>query len=130
MNKKLQDSLSTATRPFSASVGEHIGAEAGAKMVKSFYDAHPEQAYGHLIGREIIEKILAQPGCAGLSIHPAYNEENVRQLVFVGVDIDGQQILKYAVIGENGNIEIKDGLVADRIIIEDDAESTSSWSWF
>ena len=85
-----------------------------------------------MIGREIIEKILAQPGCAGLSIHPAYNEENVSTLVFAGVDTDGQQILKYSVIGQNGNIEIKDGLIVDHIttIPGGGGASESTYSWF
>ncbi|TDW95691.1 hypothetical protein [Dinghuibacter silviterrae] len=116
MNKNVQDSV-IAARPFSASVGEHIGAEAGAKMVKNFYEAHPDQAYGHLIGRDILEKMLAQPGCAGLSIYPAYDDNsNVRTLVFAGVDADGQEILQYSTIQEGGQIVMHDGVVVDHII--------------
>jgi hypothetical protein len=133
MNKNLLDLTADSVVAFSPSVGEHVGLEAGAKMVKSFYDAHPDQANGYLIGREIVEKILAQPGCVGLSIHPAYNEDNVSTLVFSGVDIDGQQILKYSVIGQNGNIEIKDGLIVDHITTIPGGGSgagVSTYSWF
>lgn len=125
MNKKLHNS--TETTAFNPSVGEHIGAESGAKMVKTYFDAHPDQAYGHLIGREIIEKIMAQPGCAGLSIYPGYNEAGVRQLVFSGVDADGDQILQYTVIGDSG-LESREGIVADRIITT--PVSGDSLSWF
>jgi hypothetical protein len=125
MNKKLLEPV-LESPAFSPSLGEHIGAEAGAKMVKTYFDAHPDQAYGHLVGREIIEKILAQPGCAGLSIYPGYNKENVRQLVFTGVDSDGQQILQYTVIGDNG-LETKDGIVADKISTN---EPPGSLNWF
>jgi hypothetical protein len=127
MNKKF-DSV-TAAPAFSPAIGQHIGAEAGAKMVKAFYDAHPEQAYGHLIGRDIIEKILAQPSCAGLSVHPGYNEEGVRQLVFTGVDAEGQQILQFAMIGENGKIQMNDGIVADKVITTPGLGETS-YNWF
>ena len=126
MNKKLQNSTETAL--FTPAVGEHIGAEAGAKMVKTYFDLHPDQAYGHLIGREIIEKMLAQPGCAGLSIYPGYNEAGVRQLVFSGVDADGDQILQYTVIGDNG-LTTKEGIVADRIITTPETSSTPS-NWY
>jgi hypothetical protein len=126
MNKNVQDIVTTA-RPFTPSVGEHIGAEVGAKMVKSYYDANPGQAYGHLIGREIIEKMLAQPGCAGLSIHPAYDNSNVRTLVFAAVDADGQQILKYSMITETGNIEMNDGLVVDKIITTSPEKISVNW---
>jgi hypothetical protein len=116
MNKNVQDSV-TVARPFSASVGEHIGAEAGAKMVKNFYEAHPDQAYGHLIGRDILEKMLAQPGCAGLSIYPAYDEAStVRTLVFAAVDADGQEILQYSTISEQGQIVMHEGVVVDHVI--------------
>jgi len=124
MNKKLQNSNETSA--FSSSVGEHIGAESGAKMVKTYFDAHPEQAYGHLIGREIIEKIMAQPGCAGLSIYPGYNEAGVRQLVLSGVDADGDQILQYTVIGDSG-LESREGIVADRIITTPSGTGTLNW---
>ena len=133
MNKNLLDLTAEPVAAFSPSVGEHIGLEAGAKMVKSFYDAHPDQANAYLIGREIVEKILAQPGCAGLSIHPACNEDNVSTLVFAGVDNDGQQIVKYSVIGQNGNIEIKDGLIVDHITtIPGGGTGTqvTTYSWF
>jgi hypothetical protein len=129
MNKNVQDSV-TVARPFSSSVGEHIGAEAGAKMVKNFYDAHPEQAYGHLIGRDILEKMLAQPGCAGLSIHPANDGiSSLNTLVFSAVDADGQQILKYTTIGQNGHIQMNDGIVVDHVITTFDEEKTTG-SWF
>jgi hypothetical protein len=124
MNKKLQNSNEISA--FNPAVGEHIGAETGAKMVKTYFDAHPDQAYGHLIGREIIEKMLAQPGCAGLSIYPGYNEAGVRQLVFSGVDIDGDQILQYTVIGDSG-LESREGIVADRIITTPPANGSINW---
>lgn len=123
MNKNVQDSV-TVARPFSSSVGEHIGIELGAKMVKSYYDVHPDQAYGHLIGRDIIEKMLAQPGCAGLSIHPAYAKNStVPTLVLAGVDAEGQEILEYSMICETGNIEMNEGLIVDKIV-------TTSAQWF
>jgi hypothetical protein len=46
-------------KPQVETIGQHIGYEAGEEMVKRFYDKHPEQAYGNIVGREIIEKIRA-----------------------------------------------------------------------
>ncbi|HTJ13819.1 MAG TPA: hypothetical protein VL547_17405 [Dinghuibacter sp.] len=130
MTKNVQEPVMVA-RPFSASVGENIGAELGAKMVKNYYDANPEQAYGHLIGRDILEQLLAQPGCAGLSIHPGYEEgSNVRTLVFAAVDVDGQQILKYTTVTESGNIQMNDGIVVDHIITTFNGDSATTSSWF
>jgi hypothetical protein len=127
MSKKLHNSEISAI-PFSTSTGEEVGLELGAKMVKSFYDAYPEQYNTFLCGRDILERILAQPGCAGLSIMPALNEDGVRTLVFAGVDADGQQILKYTVIGENGNLITCSGVVSDRVITTPNPDGTTSTS--
>ena len=127
MTKNVQEPVMVA-RPFSSSVGENIGAELGAKMVKNFYDAHPDQAYGHLIGRDILEQLLAQPGCAGLSIYPGSEDgSTTRTLVFAAVDADGQQILKYTTIEENGQIKMNDGIVVDHVISIGSSETSTSW---
>ncbi len=84
-------------------------------MVKRFYDKHPDQAYGNIVGREIIEKILAQPNCAGITILPGYNNAGLRQSVLVGVDIQGQPILNYNVVNVSGQIVSQEGIVADRM---------------
>lgn len=131
MSQTTQNNLiAENTSVFKSSVGEHIGYEAGAKMVKTYYDAHPDQAYSHFVGRDIIEKILAQPGCAGLGIYPGYNEAGVRQLVFIGVDAEGKQILSYPVIDTNGAIKNAVGLVVDKIISPDIDTDSVDWSWF
>lgn len=95
-------------------VGENIGLSAGEEMVKVFYDKHPEIAYANVMGREMIEKILSQPGCAGIAILPGYNKEMVRQSVLVGVDDNYKPILSYNVINSTGELKDKNGIVADR----------------
>src|ERR1700743_1787225 len=89
MTKNVHEAVMVA-RPFSSSVGENIGAELGAKMVKNYYDAYPDQPYGHLVGRDILDQMLAQPGCAGLSIYPACEDgSKTRTLVIAAVDAEG-----------------------------------------
>ena len=95
-------------------VGENIGLSLGEEMVKSFYDKHPEIAYANVMGREMIEKILSQPGCAGIAILPGYNNEMVRQSVLVGVDENFKPILSYNVINATGELKDRNGIVADR----------------
>jgi hypothetical protein len=43
-------------------VGEAISHELGAQMVKDYQVANPNDTKTYMIGREIIESILAQPG--------------------------------------------------------------------
>lgn len=99
-------------------IGQHIGYEAGEEMVKRFYDKHPEQQYGQIVGRNIIEKILAQPGCAGIVIMPAYNENGIRQSVLVGIDTNKKPILQYNVVNAGGEIVSEEGIVSDRYVTE------------
>jgi hypothetical protein len=97
-----------------ASIGQHIGFEAGEEMVKRFYDRHPDIAYANVVGREILEKILAQPNCEGIAILPGYNDQGVRQSVLVAVDEHNKPILQYKMVSASGEILSKEGIVADR----------------
>ncbi len=97
-------------------IGQHIGYEAGEEMVKKFYDKHTEMAYGNIVGRKILEKILAQPDCEGIIILPGYNTEGIRQSVLVGIACDGSPILKYNVINAAGQLMSEEGIVADRFV--------------
>jgi hypothetical protein len=47
------------------------------------------------------------------------------------VDADGQQILKYTVIGETGNLITCNGVVSDRVITtpNPDGTTTTSLNW-
>ncbi len=109
--------LSTKTNL--AQVGEEIGLKLGAQMVKSYRNAHPADVQSYVIGREIIEKILAQPGCVALKFYNAYNEFGQKTLVYVGVDKDGKGIAEYSVINTEGKLTNENGIVADRVKTDD-----------
>lgn len=114
-------------KPQVAEIGQHIGYEAGEEMVKRFFDKHPEQAYGHICGRNIIEQILSQPGCAGIMILPGYNNDGIRQPIFVGVDSNSRPILKYKVVTASGKLESHEGIVSDRKGIAPPDVDTGWW---
>ena len=100
-----------------AQVGEEIGLELGTEMVKNYRQANPADVQWYMIGREIIEQILSQPGCVGLRFYNAYNEAGEKTLVYVGVDQNGKGILEYSVINTQGELAKEKGIVADRIKI-------------
>jgi hypothetical protein len=100
-------------KPQIETIGKHIGYEAGEEMVKNYYDKHPDQAYGHIVGRDIIERILAQPDCCGIGVLPAYNAQGKRQVVFVGLNSNGKPILQYNIVNEAGELESEEGVVGD-----------------
>lgn len=96
-------------------VGEDIGLAEGTAMVQAYRQAMPTDTISHVIGRSIIEQILAQPGCSGINIASAAKENGERTLVIVGVDTEGQAIISYPVVNISGQLEQKDAIVADRL---------------
>lgn len=103
-----------------AEVGENIGLSEGRKMVTAFKQANPDATTGYYIGRNIIDQILAQPGCVGINFRKCLTELNEEHLVYTGVNANGKDILEYTVVTSTGDIVKQDGIVADRIWLEGD----------
>ncbi len=107
-----------------ANVGEAISHELGAQMISDYQVANPNDVKGYYIGRNIIDQILAQPGCVGIRFFNAYNEEGRKTLVYIGVDQSGKEISQHTVITEDGNLIRERAIVGDRA---NDVGSNSSW---
>jgi len=100
-----------------ANVGEAIDHELGAKMVKNYQDAHPnEVAQCFNVGRNIIEQILAQPGCAAMRIYNAMDDSGKNTLVYAGVDDKGNTILEYPAIDGSGKLGQVEALLGDKVL--------------
>jgi len=97
-----------------AAIGEEIGYELGTEFIKAYEETHPGEKGGYQIGRNIIDQILAQPGCIGMRFYYGLNEAGQKTLVYVGMDADGKDIVKRTVITSNGDLTIADGIMADR----------------
>jgi len=104
----------TTTKINYAEVGEAISHELAGKMVKEFNDLNPSQQYCFHVGRNIIEKVLTQPGCVGMRIYRAVNEQGRETLVYAGIDSKGETILKYSEINEDGKLGEVEALIGDR----------------
>ncbi len=109
----MQNELITKTSILS--IGEEVGYELGAQMVKDYQLANPQDVHSYVIGRKIIDRILAQPGCAGIQFYNAYNETGEKTLVYIGLDANGKTILEYTCINTEGELSKDKGIVADRI---------------
>ena len=97
-----------------AAIGDEIGHEKGIDFVKAYNEAHPTDFAGHTIGRNIIDQILAQPGCVGMRFYNALNEEGRKTLVYVGIDAEGKDLIRKTVVTEEGTLAYT-GIVADRL---------------
>ena len=101
------------TKPV-AEIGEEIGLELGYQMVKAFAVANPNEVQSYTIGRNIIDQILAQPGCVGIKFHNAINEKGEKTLVYLGIDQNGKTILQYSTVTSLGTLQTEKAIVADR----------------
>lgn len=99
-----------------ATIGEEITHELGAELVSNYRKAHPTDVQGYIIGKEILNQILAQPGCAGIQFYNAINELGQKTLVYVGLDQNGKQLINYTVVTEDAQLQKQKGIVADRSI--------------
>jgi len=98
-----------------ASIGEEIGIELGTQFIKDYQVANPTDAQYYVIGRNILDEILSQPGCVGLRFYNAYNEQGEKTLVYVGLNEKGNVIAEYTCINHKGLLESHKGIVADRV---------------
>jgi hypothetical protein len=96
-----------------AAVGEEIGYEKGNDFIKAYETAFPDSTSGFMLGRNIIEKILAQPGCVGIRFHYALNEQGLKTFVYIGMDANGNDLLKHTMVTENGVMMNENAMVAD-----------------
>jgi len=98
-----------------AAIGEEISHELAHEFITAYEKDYPGENRGYHLGRNIIDQILAQPGCVGMRFYYGLNEAGVKTLVYVGVDADGKDLVKRAVITSCGELTQADGIWADRV---------------
>ena len=113
-----------------AEVGENIGLSEGRKLVKSFKQTNPDATTGYYIGRNILDQVLAQPGCVGINFRKCLTETNQEHLVYTGVDANGKDILEFTVVTNTGELVKQEGIVADKVWIEKDLGDDSTHTIF
>lgn len=100
-------------------IGEQITHELAAKMVKNHHDTHSiDDSNSYYIGRNIIDQMLAQPGCVGIRFFDAINEAGKKTLVYVGIDSKGKSILEYSTVNDYGKLAVVEGMASDRVLVQ------------
>lgn len=115
------------TQKLNANVGENIGLALGAEMISSYRQQNANDVVSYFVGRNVIEEILAQPGCVGINLFNAYNEDGQKTLVYVGVDSQGKDMLQLSFVNNAGALNQKPAIVADRIIIMQEDDIAGNW---
>lgn len=119
-----------------AAVGEDIGPELGAKMVKDFQDNYPNEKKWFYCGKEILSQLLNQPDCQGIRFYSALNESGNKTYVMVGIDSQDEIISEFSTIASDGTLVKQTAIVADRVRqpggggVKDTGTSTTSLDWW
>ncbi len=120
--------VTTKNQKLTAEVGAEVGVELGSQMISAYRQANPTDTVGYFIGRNILEQVLAQPGCVGIKFYNAYNEVGTKTLVYVGVDNAGKDMLSITSVNVGGQLEAANAIVADRIkVIKEPPPPDQAW---
>ena len=113
-----------------ATIGEEITHELGAQMIKDYGKTHPADVKSYIIGKDIINQILAQTGCFGIQFYNAINESGQKTLVYVGLDENGTPLISYKSVNNAGFLAEEKGIVADKVLPQGDDVFEGWWEFF
>lgn len=82
---------------FDGREGEFYTPEKAGEFTRRYRNARVNTIEGGFIGREKLQAILDQPGCIGVRVYLGMEPDNSMNFVFVGADIQQNDILEVVV---------------------------------
>jgi hypothetical protein len=70
-----------------------IDLETAREWAANYRKAFPGQTLAHYFGADIVKKILAEQDCSGIRIYYAIDDKGKKQLLIVGADSKGDNLL-------------------------------------
>ncbi|MEQ1586221.1 MAG: hypothetical protein ABL895_10105 [Cyclobacteriaceae bacterium] len=91
---------------FSGQEGDAIPLETAQRWTSKYREINPSATKAHFFGHEILKQILAEKECVGIRMYYALDDDGKRQIVLVGVNSAGENLLPQSLTldGEDGNI--------------------------
>lgn len=71
---------------FTGNEAEKFPLETAAEWTANYRSANPNDIKAHFFGKNILNEILAQPGCVGIRVYHALDSAGVKQMIMVGAD--------------------------------------------
>jgi len=85
---------------FDGTEGDQITMQEANQLRQNYVNANPGKAEGHYLGRDVIEAILNQSGCQGISFYHGIDSNGNQNLVLIGTD--------------SNEADMNSGIIADR----------------
>ena len=79
---------------FNGTEGGPITLAAAAEMTACYRKLHPNQTEAHFMGKENFMALLNQTGCVGIRTYYGDKPNGGKELIFVGVDANGNDMLE------------------------------------
>lgn len=91
---------------FTGQEGDPISLETAQRWTENFSANYPTGTKAHFFGFEILKQLLAEDGCVGIRMYYAIDDEGKRQLILVGVNSNGDNLLPASMQldGDGGNV--------------------------
>ncbi len=70
-----------------------ISVAEAADMARRHREKNPSAVRGWGFGREAIDALLAQPGCAGIRVYRGLATDGAEQVLIVGIDANGNDLV-------------------------------------
>jgi len=99
------------TDQLSRSEGTLVSKELSKQWITNYTSKNPSLLRAHFFGFEIVNQILNQSGCIGIRMCYALNNSGVQQILLVGVNSNGENILPSTQVA--GKISGNEGIIAD-----------------
>ena len=77
---------------YTKKVGASISLTTAEGWTENYRDANPGAVKAHFIGSDIINDIFDQEGCVGFRAYYGINDDDEKELIFVGVDSSGNDM--------------------------------------
>lgn len=95
-----------------AEIGSFISRKTAIDMINAYQSEEPDNIFSVLYGRDNFETLLSVPGCEGIRVFNALNQEGKNVFVFVTVDAQNNNIRQYKINTPDGVITV-DAPLAD-----------------
>lgn len=80
------------TYSFNGHEGSPIDLPTAKRWAANYRGQHPGETLAHFFGRDIINQILAEPGCLGVRLYYGIDDAGAKQLIGVGAIANGDNL--------------------------------------
>jgi|GEM_PF-713016 len=98
---------------FTDTDADSVSATVSKNWIDNYYQKNPKGIQAHFFGYEIIKQILSENGCVGIRAYYALNGAGVQQLLLIGVDSNGENLLPQVTTGNGRVTDGSTNVVAD-----------------